>query len=387
VIDPGGLDLVTPRGGQFRYVVDLVHGLCDLRPPASFVVLGGTPRPIPELAAVFATDQPRWRYVPFVRPTGRGAMYREQVRLTAALLGARADLYHSLHTVIPVVAPCPVVTTVLDLMFELFPEYAGAVRSRPYRLYRWAVRHRARRAICISRATAADAARLWRLRPERLDVVHLGTTFLDGGATAAVPGVAAADRVVLSTYNLEPRKNLAGLLRAFALLRPPGTRLVLYGRAAVTAEREREYDALVEQLGLGAAVLRTGYLTEEQLGWLYRRAEVFVFPSLYEGFGYPVLEAMAAGACVVARRASAMAEVVGPDGVLVETADPAELAAALDRLLADPAERDRLRRQAVARAGHFTVRRMAEQTWRTYETSLAARARCPALPDRDMGHV
>jgi len=97
---------------------------------------------------------------------------------------------------------------------------------------------------------------------------------------------------------------------------------------------------------------------------------VFVFPSLYEGFGYPVLEAMAAGTCVVARSASAMAEIVGPDGVLVETADPAAVAAAIDRVMADTGERDRLRARAAARASAFTVRRMADQTWQVYQAAL-----------------
>jgi glycosyltransferase involved in cell wall biosynthesis len=371
-IDPGGLDVATPRGGQFRYVIDLVHGLDCLAPDASFVFLGGSPVPVAELAAVFGAGGSRWRYVPFVRPTGRAAMYREQVQLAMTLLRTGAHLYHGLHTVVPVLAPCPVVTTVLDLMYDLFPEYAPAARSRPYRLYRWGVRNRVRRAICISRSTADDAVRLWRVRRERLDVIHLGTTFLGQNGGSAVPGVPEAERVVLSAYNLEPRKNLAGLLRAFASLRGrAGARLVLYGRAAVTPERERAFDRLVGELGIGPAVTRTGYLSDEQLRWLYRRAAVFVFPSLYEGFGYPVLEAMAAGACVVARGASSMAEVVGDAGLLVETADVEQLAAAIDRALADTGERERLRERAAVRAEQFTVGRMAQQTWRTYEAALA----------------
>ena len=129
-IDPGGLDVATPRGGQFRYVVDLVHGLDRLAPDASFVFLGGRPVPVAELAAVFGAAGSRWRYVPFVRPTGRAAMYREQVQLAMTLLRTGAHLYHGLHTIVPVLAPCPVVTTVLDLMYDLFPEYAPAARSR-----------------------------------------------------------------------------------------------------------------------------------------------------------------------------------------------------------------------------------------------------------------
>ena len=214
---PGGLDVATPRGGQFRYVVDLVQGLHRLGPKASFVFLGGTPAPIAELTPLFAGGDRAWRYVPFVRPTGQGAMFWEQARLAATLLRERAHLYHGLHTVIPILAPCPIVSTVLDLMFELFPEYAAVIRSRSYRLYRWGMRNWIRRAICISQTTADDAVRLWQIERGRLDVVYLGTTFLDlPPATAAVPGVAATDRVILSAYNLEPRKNLAGLVRSFA---------------------------------------------------------------------------------------------------------------------------------------------------------------------------
>ena len=144
----------------------------------------------------------------------------------------------------------------------------------------------------------------------------------------------------------------------------------MYGRAAVSPERERAFDSLIEQLGIGASVMRTGYVAEEQLRWLYRRAEVFVFPSLYEGFGYPVLEAMAAGTCVVARQASSMAEVVGGAGVLVETADPLQMTSAIARLFADPAERRRIQKAAAQRAQEFSVGRMAAQTWRTYEAAL-----------------
>ena len=256
------------------------------------------------------------------------------------------------------------------MMFELFPEYTAAIQSRPYRLFRWAVRHRVQRAICISQTTADDVARLWQIHRNRLDVIHLGSSFLESTAVDSVTSVAAEGQFILSTYNLEPRKNLATLLRAFAQCRHDRVRLVLFGRSAVTPEREREFEAIVSELGISDAVIRTGFLSDPQLRWLYRRAEVFVFPSLYEGFGYPVLEAMAAGACVVTRRASAMAEIVGAAGVLIDTTDPEQLAAALNRLLADPLERDGLRQQAALRAQHFTVPRMAEQTWNTYQKTL-----------------
>ncbi|HZW34201.1 MAG TPA: glycosyltransferase family 1 protein [Isosphaeraceae bacterium] len=372
VLDPRGLDTLT-QGGQFRYVLDLLRGLRDLGPALRITVFGGRPAPAPELAGLFTAGPDRWQYVYFPRLIGRGSMYREQAGLVAALVRAGADLYHGLHTVLPVWSPCPVVTTLYDTMYELFPDYAEAVRSRPYRLYRWAVRTRARRVICISRTTASDVHRLWGVPESRIDVVHLGTTFSDSGAqTSPVLEVPLAGPVIVSPYNLEPRKNLAVLVVAFSRLLPavPAAKLVLYGRAAVTPEREAEFDRTVATAGVGPAIVRPGPLTDGQLGWLYRRATVFAFPSLYEGFGYPVLEGMAAGACVVARGTSAMAEVMGEAGAAVETRSVDELTATILGLLGDDDRRAALGRSAGARARGFTVQKMVEGTLRSYEQVL-----------------
>jgi glycosyltransferase involved in cell wall biosynthesis len=183
--------------------------------------------------------------------------------------------------------------------------------------------------------------------------------------------------LIVSPYNLDPRKNLDALLEALARVkdRHVGLDVALFGRTAVTSEREAHFERRLRELGLEATVRRTGPLSDTDLLQLYRDADVFVFPSLYEGFGLPVLEAMAAGACVVARGASAMSEVLGDAGVSVETTDPAASAAAISSLLDDPARRGDLGERARARAATFTVARMAEGTWRSY---LAALGRTPA---------
>jgi glycosyltransferase involved in cell wall biosynthesis len=373
VIDLGGLDTLTLRNGQYRFVVDLLNGLHGLDVPARFLVLGVRPEPVAEIAALFGDR--RWTYRHFPRSAGRGSFYRDQARLSLILLKERADLCHCLHSFVPLAAPCPLVATQHDMMAALFPEYAETVRSRPYRAYRWAVRRRVRRVLCSCRATADDVHRLWRVPRNRLDIVYLGSNFTTAPPGADLPPVVAAigdAPLLVSPYNLEPRKNLAALLGAFARLRSEvaGLRMVLFGRAAVTPEREQQFRDLVQRLGIEEGLLLTGFVPDEQLRALYERATLFVFPSLYEGFGFPVLEAMAAGACVVVRNASAMPEIVGEAGVCLETASEDELAAALRRLLADAAQRRALGEAARRRAAQFTVRRMAEQTFASYARAL-----------------
>lgn len=373
VLDPGGLDNLSLGQGQFRYVVDLMRGFHTISPAARFTVLGGGPKPVPELAELFSSDPDRWRYIYFPRSRERGAIYRDQARLIATLIRYKANLYHGLHSTLPVFAPCPLVATVYDMMYELFPEYAGAARSRPYRLYRWTVKSRANRIICISRTTAADVSRLWCLPKSRLDVIYLGTTLTSSQIdTPPVPGLPAEVPVIVSPYNLEPRKNLSALVVAFGRLLPffPAARLVLYGRSAITPEREAEFEKIASVAELDRAIIRTGFLADDQLGWLYRRATIFAFPSLYEGFGYPVLEAMVAGACVVARGASSMAEIMGDTGVTVATASADEFTATLVDLIGDNDRRAALGRAAQSRALQFTVRRMAEVTLSIYERAL-----------------
>lgn len=370
VIDPVGLDELGLGCGQYRYVVDLISGLAELKPLARFTVLGAKPSPPVELVPVFTLND-RWMYRYYPRPTGRGAWIRDQFKLAACLASIRADLYHGLHSLIPVLALCKTVITIYDLMRELFPEYAESLaRSRSYRLYRWATRHRATRVICISRTTAEDVHRRWGIPRSRLDVVHLGTTFVEVHDSGRQQSIANSGTIIVSPYNLEPRKNLVGLIEAFRLLLTeyPQAQLVLYGRAAVTPDREKAFESLVAPLGI--AVVRTGYLSDNDLKDLYQRATLFVFPSLYEGFGYPVLEAMAAGTCVVARNLSAMAEVVGPAGLLIDTTDHSALFRAISYCLGHESEREQFGDAAASRAREFTVHQMAFNTLTSYGAAL-----------------
>jgi glycosyltransferase involved in cell wall biosynthesis len=375
-LDFSQLDSLATTSGQYRYVVDLVRGLASLQPDARFLLLGSQSEPVAELRSVFRDHGDRWTYRQLTRGQFRGADYANHARYGLLLWRERISLLHALHTFVPVLAACPVVITIYDLMYELFADYDEARRSRPYRIHKWAVKHRVRRIISISGTTAADLGNQWGVAAGRIDVVPLGSKLHEAAASPTAGNKFSWEKdsspFLLSPYNLEPRKNLAALLRATALLssRYHDLKLVLFGRAAVTAEREDKFNRQARELGLAEKVIRCGVLADEELAELYRRATVFVFPSLYEGFGLPLLEAMSAGACVVARQASAMAEVVGATGVLAETAEPEALAAAIAKLLDNERLRSDLGRCARERARAFSVERMAALTFQSYLTAL-----------------
>ena len=387
-IDFSSLDHLSICNGQYRYAVDLVRGLAELKPEADFILLGSHSAPVAEVQGVF--ERPGWRYLQFKRFEGRGSLYRNQVALAWIALRERTDLLHVLHSPVPLLAPCPLVVTIFDLMYELFPEYADAVKSRPYRIDRWAVTRRARRVISISATTSDDLVRRWGIQRARIDVVPLGSSFVASAHSRSENrdnrdrfGELCSGETLLSPYNLEPRKNLAGLLKAVAILhgQRPRLRLLLFGRAAVNPAREQEFDRTVAELGLRDAIHLLGLVDDADLAWLYGHTTMFVFPSLYEGFGLPVVEAMASGACVVVRNASAMADIVGEAGAQVETADPEALAATISALLDRPERRAELATAARQRAAAFSIERMARLTYASYRTALGGVRQRPMNSD------
>lgn len=366
------LDQLSFGNGQYRYCVDLITGLAKLPSDCRFLVIGSQPAPPDPIRHVFGDA--RWRYRQLRRWSFRGADYLYHVRYAWLVKRERVDLLHSLHTFVPFFSRARGVITIYDLMKELFPEYRAAVMSRPYRLFKHTIRTKAPSMIAISQTTADDLHRLWGVPTSRISVVHLATRAASScnGPQGSAIAKLGEEPFVLSPFNLEPRKNLPSLLRAMVEVRRahPAIRLVLYGRAAVTPEREQQFQTLVRELGLEDTLDLTGFVSDDERAFLYRRAMLFVFPSLYEGFGLPVLEAMAAGACVVARNRSAMAEILGDAGVQTETEEAASLAKTVCALLDDPARRASLGRAAQQRSTRFTVDAMARGTYCAYMKAL-----------------
>jgi glycosyltransferase involved in cell wall biosynthesis len=297
--------------------------------------------------------------------------------LPVRLHGRRPVLFHATNYAAPRTGVLPLVVTVHDLALLRFPELGTPALRRLVGLARPATAM-ARLVIADSEATARDLRELLGVPAAKVRVVHPG-----GDAHPAAPDAVAARQHVhrrfgiagpylLHVGTLEPRKNLERLVRAYARVRARvGTAplLVLAGGRGWGADR---IVRTVAALGLADAVRFTGAVPHDDLPTLYAAAELFVYPSLYEGFGLPVVEAMACGAPVVTSNVSSLPEVAGDAAVLVDPRDESAIGDAVVDLLQDDRARAELRARGLARARQFTWARCAEQTWAVYEEALRA---------------
>ena len=284
-------------------------------------------------------------------------------RLLAEPLGPRgADVFHGLNQRLPGMRLKRTVATFHDL-FVMTGEYSTAeFRARFTAQARDAAR-RADAIIAVSEFTRRQVVELLGVEPERVTVVHHGVRPLRAAA-------APRENIVLSVGAIQKRKNIARLVEAFETA-SKNWRLVLAGSAGYGA------GAILERIQNSPARARisvTGYISSAELADLYARASVFAFPSLDEGFGMPVLEAMAAGLPVIASNSSALPEVAADAAVLVDPEDTAALAEAIGRMTEDQGLRTEYAARGIARAELFTWEKAVRQTWDVYE-ALLGRAR------------
>jgi glycosyltransferase involved in cell wall biosynthesis len=281
--------------------------------------------------------------------------------LTVDRLAGCPDVVHATNFVLPA-CRAPGVVTVHDLSFEFDEAFPGAAALRT--LVPWSLR-RAAVVVVPSRSVADEVAARYGVAEERLAVTPEGVGERFFGATpladAALAGIGLRRPFALALGTLEPRKNLTHLLQAWeaARARLPGWTLALAGRRGWGPA-----------LPAAQGVVYTGYVAEETLPGLLAAAEVFCYPSSYEGFGLPPLEAMAAGTAVLAGAYPAAHEVLGDAALLVDPRDPAGMAEGLVALAEDGRLRAELERAGRARAAIYTWEGCARATVAAYERAL-----------------
>jgi len=313
---------------------------------------------------------------------------KEHLSIPLKLRRLGAELFHTPHYVLPLLCPTRAVVTIHDCIHLLFPQYLpnrAALRYAEF-MMRSAIR-RSALVLTVSEASRADILRFFpETEAERVQVVPnaIDPAILDD------PGDEERERVreryqirgrfVLYAGNIKPHKNLDRLISAFALLRQEGfddLRLIIIGDEV---SRHGSLRRTADAAGLRQEVRFFGFVPDRTLACLYRMASVFAFPSLYEGFGLPPLEAMACGVPVVTSRLSSLPEVVGDAALLVDPYSVEDIARGLTRVLTD----DELRTQLVARgrvrAQAFSWEQSVEKIHATYLKVLGAPVTAVAAP-------
>jgi glycosyltransferase involved in cell wall biosynthesis len=282
-----------------------------------------------------------------------------------ALRRDRADVA-LFQYVTPPLCPCPAVVAIHDVSFEDHSDWFEPMQRARMRLTTPASARRAAHVITLSQFTRNELIGRYRLDPQRVSVVPLAAAPRfkpddEEHSRAAVARLTLPRSFVLAVGNLQPRKNLRRLLVAFAKARKAGLEhgLVLAGQPGWRAQ---ELLHTIDALGLREVVMLTGYVSDDELVALYNLADVFAYPSLYEGFGLPIVEAMACGTPVLTSSTTCLPELAGDAALLVDPSDEDALAAGLLRLAGDMALRAQLHKRGLARAASYSWERTARAT-------------------------
>lgn len=291
------------------------------------------------------------------------------------------DVFHAMY-VLPPCLRCKTVTTVADIAYEHFPEFFRAHEVAWFKtMIPWSIR-KSDHVITVSEYSKRDIARTYGVRENKITVTHegAGPNFFPRDKAVAKEELARRYGIkgdfVLYLGRLQARKNLLTLVNAFARVHKSGRgvphKLVLAG---IKDSMFGPVLSRIQQLRLERSVLMPGYIADEDVPLFYSAADLFAYPSFFEGFGLPVVEAMACGTAVITSRNSSLEEVAGDAALLVEPSDEISIADTLTRALEDDELRIRLGQAGLARSKQFSFRNTARGTMAVYEQILGEEVR------------
>lgn len=293
----------------------------------------------------------------------------EQVEIPWVLSGIKPDVFHAPSIAVPLLQNFPTVITIHDLIPFIFPEYYPRQALLYLPLLKAAVK-KAKIIIVSSVATKEDVNRILNVPFDKMRVIPDAAEEIFNLRVKPEEDKAVLEKFkikrnfFLSVVNQRPHKNLKGLLEAFLKFKEKEYQLVVVGSIGDDIRRFAEKEALNEK------VLFFGHISDSELASLYRSSFAFIFPSLYEGFGLPPLEAMACGAAVICSGASCLPEVMGDAGLTIDPKKPSSMTEAMEALIKNSSLRESLRVKSVKRASLFSWKNTAELTLKAYEEAV-----------------
>jgi len=356
----------TQLAGNETYATNLIEALAEIDQVNQYTLYVTRQSAIDRFAN-------RWPNFKVKRTLPHTPLVRIPITLSAELRKNPVDVLHVQYTA-PPLTPCPVIATIHDLSFEHLPETFNR-RSRAQ--LRLTVRHTARRAariLTLSEFSRRDISETYKIDLDRIAVTPAAASphFAPITSEAELEGVRQKYGIqreyILSLSSIQPRKNLVRLIEAYSYLHehkgsdlPP---LVIAGKKGWL---ESEVFRVAKQSAAANDIVFTGYVSEAELPALYSGALCFVYPSYFEGFGLPVVEAMQCGTPVIVGNRTSLPEVVGDAGILIDPFNHKDIANAIARLLSNPGARDELRELGIERAKAFNWLETARQTLQVYE--------------------
>ncbi len=288
----------------------------------------------------------------------------------------RCDIYHFPSPSMLRMHRGKLIVTLHDLIYKTFPQTHTAQTIEMTQKHMEAIASRADAVICVSENTRRDLHSFFNISPEKSCVIYNGvdhrifyplSDHQRLAASASLKNMGVNKPYVLYVGTIEPRKNLNGLLESFAMLK---SRKVFEGQLVVAGDigwMSESREALIKKLGIEKDVVFTSFVSDEQLCQLYNMTELFVLPSFYEGFGFPIVEAFCCGAVVVTSKTSACAEIAGQAALTIDPQDPTRIAQAMEQALTDKNLKKSLRQVALSRAKEFSFDKTAQATLALYQ--------------------
>ncbi len=357
----------TQLGGNETYATNLIESLAEIDHTNRYTLYVTRQSAIDRFAN-------RWPNFTVKQTLPHTPIVRIPVTLSAELRKHPVDVLHVQYTA-PPFCPCPVVTTIHDLAFEHLPE---TFKRRSWMQLRLTVRHTARRAaeiITVSEYSRQDISATYGISPERITVTPEAASpqFIRITSETELQNVRRKYGIerdyILALGSIQPRKNLVRLIEAYTYLSERHSdmelpRLVIAGKKGWL---ESEVFRVAKASAAAHDVVFTGYVPDSELPALYSGALCFIYPSYFEGFGLPVLEAMQCGTPVITGNRTSLPEVAGAAGLLIDPFDSQSIADGIAHLLRNPAVRDDLSRRGLERVKLFDWRKTAKQTLQIYK--------------------